>query len=275
MATVATEQDQQPKDATSSPNQLFRYSKWVHVGDGAEGCATAEIGCTDPGHFHAWCRLPNQLQHEDIRERALAAKARRIRQMRDPAADAHEILESDMAELDRVAAVADLVHELVGKDWWKRQLEAMADVEEDEEFKHVEKDRERHKELRAMDPDARPRDEYEELDRHLDAYNTRVTARAEELTVPVRASLEQLSKEELIGQIREERVTAEAATAFMATYSRYSWLAGTYTSAAPVDRQRAFRSMEQLEEASPEVLEALRSTFAELETSLQRGPQGN
>jgi hypothetical protein len=61
----------------------------------------------------------------------------------------------------------------------------------------------------------------------------------------------------------------------MATYSRYSWLAGTYTSAAPVDRQRAFRSMEQLEEASPEVLEALRSTFAELETSLQRGPQGN
>jgi hypothetical protein len=100
MATVATEQDQQPKDATRSPNQLFRYSAWVHVGDGAQDCATAEIGCTDPGHFHAWCRLPNQLQHEDIRERALAAKARRIRQMRDPEADAHEILELDMAELE-------------------------------------------------------------------------------------------------------------------------------------------------------------------------------
>jgi hypothetical protein len=195
--------------------------------------------------------------------------------MRDPEANAHEILESDMFELARIASTEDIIHELVAKDWWKRQLEAMGDVEEREEFKHVDNDRERLKELRGTDPDARPADEFEELERHLASYNAAVEARRVELEEPVRASLGQLSMGELVEQVREDRVSAEASSAFMATYSRWSWLAGTYTSNAPVGRKRSFSDMEQLEEAAPEVLEALRETFQELETSLQRGPQGN
>jgi hypothetical protein len=129
--------------------------------------------------------------------------------------------------------------------------------------------------LRGTDPDARPADEFEELERHLASYNAAVEARRVELEEPVRASLGQLSMGELVEQVREDRVSAEASSAFMATYSRWSWLAGTYTSNAPVGRKRSFSDMEQLEEAAPEVLEALRETFQELETSLQRGPQGN
>src|SRR3954465_4912909 len=117
-------------DATKSPDQLFRYSAWVHVGAGAERCEEGETGpCGNPLLFHAWCRLPNQLQHQEIRERALAAKARRIRQLRDPESDAAQILASDMDELRRVASHEDLVDELVRKDWWKRQMEAMGDID--------------------------------------------------------------------------------------------------------------------------------------------------
>lgn len=275
MAT-ATQQHPHDKDATKSPNEMFRYSAWLHVGVGAETCEEGETGsCGNPLHFHAWVRLPNQLQHEDIRERALAAKARRIRQLRDPEADAHEILESDMAELARVASIEDLVAELVNKDWWKRQLEAMQDVEENEDYKTIDKDRDRLHELRAMDPDARPRDELDELERHMARYSDAIQARRDELEQPIRASFQSMSKDELVALIREERVSAEASSAFMETYSRWSWMAGTYTNSTPVGRQRSFSGIEQLTEAAPEVLEALRATFGELEASLQRGAQGN
>jgi hypothetical protein len=57
----------------------------------------------------------------------------------------------------------------------------------------------------------------------------------------------------------------------MESYSRWEWLAGSYTSAHPVDRQRRFRDVDQLVEAAPEVLDVLQRTFSELESSLQRG----
>jgi hypothetical protein len=263
-------------DATKSPDQLFRYSAWVHVGAGAERCEEGETGsCGNPLHFHAWCRLPNQLQHQEIRERALAAKARRIRQLRDPESDAAAVLESDMDELVRVADVDELVEELAGKEWWKRQLEAMADTEADDDFKNVERDRDRFNELRALDPDERPKDEYEELDRHLARFNDRVDARRAELDEPVKASYAQMSKEQLVSEIREERITAESSQAFMDAYSVNAWLAGCYRSDDPINRQRSFLGAKVLAEAAPEVLDALRATFSELEASLQRGAQGN
>jgi hypothetical protein len=272
MATA--EQDQPPKDATKGPNELFKYSAWAHAGQGAEDCEEAETGmCGNPLHFHAWCRLPNQLQHEDIRERALAAKARRIRQLRDPECDAYQILESDMSELLRIGDEGLIVDELANKGWWKRQIDAMAEIEDSEEFKTV--DRERLGELRVMDPDVRPRDETDELERHVKAYTKAIEARVRELEAPIRESLEALSREQLIDQVREERVSAEANNAFMESYSRWEWLAGSYTSAHPVDRQRRFRDVDQLVEAAPEVLDVLQRTFSELESSLQRGAAGN
>jgi hypothetical protein len=276
MATAEKHQQDPKHDATRGPNELFKYSAWVHVGQDAEECEHRETGdCQDVEHFHAWCRLPNQLQHDDIRERALAAKARRIRQLRDPEADGYEILESDMSELRRLSDPSALVDELVNKDWWKRQLEAMSDVEESEDFKTIDKDRERLGELRALDPDQRPKDEFEELERHVSKYMEAIDTRRVELEGPMREAIEALTLDELIGQIREERISAEAASAFMEMYSRWEWFAGTFTSNAPISRKRTFSDLEQLTEAAPEVLEALGTTFPELEASLQRGPKGN
>src|SRR4051812_30709654 len=82
--------DESPAVAEQSREELFRWSTWVHVGDGADECALAQaVGdsdyklgkpiptCEDPGHFHAWLRLPNPLQRRDIVDKARAARARK------------------------------------------------------------------------------------------------------------------------------------------------------------------------------------------------------
>jgi hypothetical protein len=260
-------------DTTRSPGELFRYSEWVHVGLGAEVCADREAGCANSEHFHAWCRMPNQFQHQDIRERALASKARRIRQLRDPETDAYVVLEADLAEAshDRPA----MEDELISKDWWKRHLTAMGDVEEAEEYKHIDKDRERIRELQELPDDQRPADEFGELERYFEKYNAAVEARRTEIEKPVRDAVEGLGDDELLTQLRDERIAAEGSASFMDTYAKFQWFAGTYTSADPLTRIRRFSTMEQLEESAPEIVEALRKVFGELEESLQRGHQGN
>lgn len=265
---------EQTNDATRNSSQLFRYSSWIHEGHGAADCAEAETGaCEDPEHFHAWCRLPNQMQHQDIRERALAAKARRLRQLRDPETDAHVILEADLDEARRDRET--MVDELVGKDWWKRHLEAMKDVEEREEFKLIDRDRERLRELNAMDANDRPADEFSELERHFAAYTAALEKRRTEIEQPTRDATESLDDDQLVEQIREDRISDEGSQAFMDEYSRWEWFSGTYRSADPITRRRRFETLEELGEAAPEIVEALRRTFNDLEQALRRGPQGN
>jgi hypothetical protein len=277
MAIEQQDKQQVSNDATRSPGDLFRYSAWVHIGAGAEVCENRENGeCTEEEHFHAWCRLPNQVQHQDIRERALASKARRIRQLRDPESDAHTVLEGDMDDLKRLVASDELIDELIGKDWWKRQLDAMNEVEDgDEQFKTIERDRERLQELREKPEGERPDVEYDELERHVAKYLAAVDAKRKEAEAPMRAALGELTLDELIAQIRDERVTTESHQAFMETYSQWEWLAGTFKSNKGPKRQRVFSNIDELEDSAPEVLEALQRTFGELEASLQRGPRGN
>lgn len=272
----ATTEAPEVTDAQKPAAELFRYSSWLHVGIGAEDCEGGELGvCEDPRHFHAWCRMPNQFQHQDIRERALGAKARRIRQLHDPNADAHEILEADMETLLRVGDRDVLIDELVGKDWWKRQLDAMREVESREEYETVERDRERMAELRRLSEAERNQDEFGELERHLRAYGEAVEAEREKTERPLRDGLEAMEMAELVDQVREDRIAAEASTIFMETYSKYQWLAGTFTTADPITRKHRFASLESLMGEAPEVVEALRVVYSEMETSLQRGPVGN
>lgn len=261
-------------DAMRSTRELFRYSRWLHVGSGAQGCEHATDGaCGDPLHFHAWCRLPNQLQHQDIRDRSLAAKARKIRQLRDPETDGYVILESDLAEVqgDRAA----MIDELVAKEWWKRHLDAMGDVEEAEEYEHIERDRERFRELQELAPDKRPHDEFGELERTFEDYNAKVERRRTELERPVREAVEGLTMDELVAQVRDDRIASEGSAAFMDTYAKWQWVAGTFTTDDSLMRRRRFDSVDQLVDMAPEVIEELRVLFGGLEQALQRGQQGN
>lgn len=287
VATEVPEQD----EAAKTPEQLFRYSGWVHLGPGAEGCEAVnenegQNDCSDPRHFHAWCRLPNQFQHREIREKALAAKARKTRQLRDPESDANAILEEN---LDAIAHQGDdalelLVEELVGREWWQDYAEAARDVQEMEEgvdehddpirpFQYVERDEARVDELKAMPESERPKDEVEELERHLSRYMEALRARQEEIVEPKRQALRDKGVNGLVDLVRDQRVNAAGMDEFMHTYSVWTWLVGTFRKPGgdhvwPTDPSA-------LRDVAPEVIEAIRELFDDLERTERRGLEGN
>jgi len=148
------------------------------------------------------------------------------------------ILEDELDALARAgeAAKEQLVDELVSKDWWRDYLEATRDVQEREvgdegekPYATIEDDQRRYRQLDALPEDERPKDEYEELERHITAYNTAVDERHREVEAPRRASLAERDLNALIDLIRDERISAEANGEFMHVYSIYEWLVGCLT----------------------------------------------
>lgn len=276
--------------AKAEHEQLFRFSTWLHVGTGAENCDDREGDCGDPHHFHAWCRLPNKLQHREIREHALAAKARRLRQLRDPDSDAYQILELDIDRLSRLGddAREDLVEELVSKEWWKDYLEAMADVktlveddvDEDEGeqlvWEHIDTDRARRNELEieaAQDPEIRDGDEYRELDKRLDAFDEAIKAREVELRAPRRKKFEEMDISALLDAVRDQRIDAHAQEEFLHVYAIWSWTTCTRRS---VNGERLWEHPRDLTDLSEEVLEGLKVAYTDLErTAKEVASQGN
>jgi hypothetical protein len=275
-AALAPGAVEQASDAVKKPADLFRWSGYVHVGAGAEDCPDGLNGmCGNPAHFHAFCRLPNQFQHSDIRTKAMAAKARRIRLLRDPESDPALILEAEMDELARTGDREALVDELLNRDWWKDHIAAMRDVEAEERFAHIQQDRERLEQLDAMSPERRDNNEREELLRHIGAYNELVERRRKEAQAPRRSALDGLDMHELVAQAREDRIAAEGSAAFMETYSKWEWYACTFKTSNGRPTERVFATIEALELADGEVLEAVGALFSNLEAAFQRGPTGN
>lgn len=274
-----------PAPIEEQQDRLYRFSTWVHVGPNAENCESIneEDGtneCSNPLHFHAWCRLPNQFQHRDIRETAFAAKARRARQLRDEGCDAYEILESELDELLRAGQKEPLVAELLGKDWWQDYLDAAtatrereADGEDDEKpFAHIDADQERFKELDAMPAESRPADEYTELQSHLAAYGEAVNEELEKIVAPKRKALESNDVDALVALVRTDRIDAQASEEFMHTYAMQSWY--TCTLYTPGGKPR-FDAIESLRTSASEVITALKLAFEDLEQTERGVASGN
>lgn len=279
---------------TDTPEQadpvrkLFTYSRWVHVGEDADSCpavATDASICSNPAHFHAWVRLPNQFQHDRIREKALAAKGRRTRQLRDPSTDAYDALE---ASLDLLAQAGDaikdeLIDELVRRDTWKHYQEAVGlvnDLEDgtDEDgdpikpYASIAEDQVRFGELEQMAPEDRPADEWTELQTHVEGYLQRVEAARAEAGRPQREALEAKDISEIVDLVREERIRREANAEFMGVYSKWEWQ--TCTLRGP-HGARVFSDLDELEGVAPEVYAALKDAFDELEANSQEVASGN
>lgn len=271
-------------DTTQEPQEkLYRYSAWIHIGEGADGCEQASTGgCEDPQHFHAWCRMPNQIQHEEIRERALAAKARRTRVLRDPQTDAHDALELTLDELARGgdAVKEALADELLRQQRWTALTEASTDVIEKQDgyepqqpgdegepepikpYEHIVRDKARLEELQALEPDDRPADEFESLTRHAAAFDAEVEVRFHDLYDPQHKALVDRDISGIIDMVRDERIAREANATFMGFYSQEEWLECTLM--RPGGPQR-FKSLAEIRRVSPEEYEALRSTYDGLE----------
>lgn len=271
---VVAEEDATPvvdSDADKrAVERLFQFSDYVHVGPGADECEDGKDGtCGDPMHFHAWCRLPNKFQIATIRTKAQAAKARMMRRLRDPESDAHAILEADLEQI-KAAGKEAMVEEVLSRTYWQDHLSAMKEIAEDEDgpFTTVEQDQKRFKELAEMDEDKRPADEYEELVRHLDKWNSEVDRVREENQRPQREGLEGRSEDDLVDLIRTERIKAEADRVYMETYSAEEWAACTMKprhADKGEPNEKVFGDLEQLKQAAPEIVVALEYAFSELE----------
>lgn len=226
--------------------------------------------------FKAFCRLPNDYQHKDIREKAMAAKARRIRQLKHPDTDAYEILEADLQQIYHAEGALDTIaHELVMEQFMGDRQQAWLDVAEEEEFSNLHQDQERFRELEAMDEDERPEDEYNELIEHLAKFSRQVQARVEEAQKPRLESYKNLGLDGLIERLREKRTQAEAARVFMDTYTFWQIFTGTLKIPEGFDpenithetmpRQKLFTSPEEMREFDPYVISRLQEVFERLE----------
>jgi len=268
--TAASEQDHA---------SLFRYSRFLHVGPGAAACEEGELGtCADPLHFHAWLRIPNPFQHNSIREKALAAKARKLRLLRDEDSDIRVILDGSLEEMVHQDDREELVQEIVNKDYVKDYWQAMREVGEEEEFATIEDDRERYRVLDLMPEEERPAEEYAELSNHLESYSAKVMESFNAIQKPLRDSLEDKSIQELADICREDRIEAEAQQAFKETYDMYEWFIGTMkpkdlTKGWPQDR--VFGDINHLKRASGEVIAALDEAFTELDAEAGRQLKGS
>lgn len=272
--------------------RLFRYSEWVDLGEGALECPAVdrEAGtneCRDPFHFHAWCRLPNSLQEEQIHEKALAAKGRRMRVLRDPQTDASASLE---AQLDMLAMEGDdakdaIVAELMDKDRWRDLLAATGTVLELEEgvdadenpihpFAHIRDDQRRLGELEALSEDEQEavRDELVMLRSHLAKYTDTVQEHHKAITGPKEAALRDLDISALVDLARDLRIARDSNLAFANAYSRTVWLWCTLTQPKG---KRVFAEPADLDDAAPEVIEAVSLTFDSLQTAQGEVQSGN
>lgn len=235
--------------------------------------------------FRAFVRLPNDFQHKDIREKGMAAKARRIRQLKMPETDAYEVLE---AELDALAAApeahADMVAELVQRNYWRDRERARMEVEEDERFETIRQDQERFRDMQELDPDDRPEDEWQELVQHLGEHAQAVEQRLDEMQKPQREALEGQGIDDLVDQLRASRIDNESRRAFMDTYSFWQMFTGTFTVPEDFDphnpgvnpknpgvsmpRQRYFKSEDEFRDADPMVVLRLSEAFQRLEGNI-------
>jgi hypothetical protein len=268
---VATTVGDTPAAAETSAVRAIRWFDIVEV---------PEVG------FQAFCRLPNDFQHRDIREKAMAAKARRIRQLKHPDSDANVVLES---EIDQIATHPDaeelLIGELLAERFYSDRDEARLDVEEREDFEHIGQDRERWRTLEAMPEEERPAEEWRELTEHISEYVVAVDNRLSEIQKPQREALIGLGVNGMADKVRERRIEAEARRSFKEVYDFWQMYAGTLVvpddfdpdniTAATTPRERYFKSEESLREADPMIVSKLQGAFDLLEGGMSTLTAGN
>lgn len=281
-ATVPTptEAPEPPEaEAGKAPGHMFQWYTWLHVGAGAQECEHATTGkCPLEGdatpveerHFHAWCRMPNQFQMRDIAEKARAAKARKMRAMRNPDTDQYAILENELDQLRDNPEEA--VEEILNGEWLDDYNAALRIVEEREEFSLVDQDREEFQRQQMLAPEDRE-EGFDQLAAHMDEYGKAADAELEKIQEPKRQSLRQLPIEDLVTRVRRGRVENIGNEEYLHTYNYWSWFAGTLKvkNGGPSPERRFADITILKQQTAPEVIEALKETYNELENRLARG----
>jgi hypothetical protein len=277
--------------AEMSNSKLFEWNAWVHVGQGVNDCELTKAladperertkplpTCDDPEHFHAWVRLPNPLQRRDIVDKAQAARARKMRELRDPESDAAVILEDDIAQITEDMR-EDILEEIVARSFSEDQVKATSEVLEidsDEEpgedgeipklYGLIDQDIEELERLEAMPEAERDEDALTRLRAHVDAYDKAVGERTTELQDARRVALRELPLEQVIDRVRKDRQEWVASEAQMAAYQNWQMLVCTLKprkSGTP--QERVWGDINDMRfNAPPEALTAVRETLTRL-----------
>lgn len=290
-AAVAASHPDKPAAVEAKADKMFRYSAYLHVGPGAEECEHAKDGlCEDPGHFHAWCRLPNKFQHRDLYAKAAAAKARRLRLLEDPESDARTVVDQDLERLVGDAYIETIIDDLLKGEWAQDYVTAMTEVNEREGYEHVEQERERFKELGKIEMSKSAEEEseeFKELGKFIGGWTEAITAEMTRLQEPKREALREMSQDQLLEQLRKLRVAKISDQIYLHTYNQWEWFICTMkvtphpTIGYPTERYwEEIGTLEQPSPGSmwgesPEVIDALQAVYDELERALGSGVSGN
>jgi hypothetical protein len=297
-ASVATPQavaDPEPShdgaaEATRSTQELFRWSGFVHVGAGAEQCEhrldgqCKETPRTNPetggmeGHFHAWICLPNPYQVRDIQEKARAARARKVRALRDPESDSGVILEGELDELRR-EHMDELVQAIASRNVDAELMDIVREVQEREEFENQAADAEEFQRLQQIPEVDRTSEEQEEHTR-LAAQMLKYGETMQEILDKRREAeverLKGLDPDKVIDIEREFRIKSQADEMFLFTYYTWAIYVGTREpTATGMPTQRKFPDAQAQRSAPPEVVNALREKIRELESATTQETRGD
>lgn len=288
--TTESTQAQSPARKADA-RKLYKYSEFVDAGEGAHDCEHARDGaCEDESHFHAWCRLPNAIQQEDIRKKGLAAKARTVRGYRDKEADATVVLDNELSAIDDPSFKTILADELIARDFSDDYLAAQQDVIEaaDSPYEHINEDRERLSELGgSVIPRENMTDEHRQLSDHMTAYINAVQDRLKEIQAPKLEELTGRDVAALVKLVRARRVDEDGDRAFIDTYNRWMWFVGTFQVDLHPKLKRPHIPMwheigssdkavaGSMFSEAPEVLDAIRNTFNGLQLAFSQGSSGN
>lgn len=263
-------------EATRSTVELFQWSGYVHIGKGSEECEHRQDGqCEDKSHFHAWVCLPNPYQIRDVQEKARAARARRVRALRDPESDSGAILEAELDDLRR-DHMEELIEAIASRTVDRELVEIIREVEDRPEFENQAHDAEEFQRLSAIPEGERDEDErqdFERLQEQMLAYGNAMQEIIDRRRKGEADKLRQRSESDIISIEREEQIKQRGDEMFLHTY--YTWVIyiGTRVpSAAGFPTQRVFKEPREQKEAPPEVVTALRDKVRELEqaTSVER-----
>ena len=291
--------------AEATREQIFRYSRYIHVGEGAHLCALAQWlespkdgrsekmpQCEDPeGHFHAWVRLPNAFQMKDIAEKARAARARRVRSLKDPESDAYVILENELDALRDESMRVLMVEELLDKDFTADYDTALREVLEIEDpdyvpedegdeipklYANIEQDQEEYARQVKL-PEEQRTEDFDELHRTVQRFSEAIQAELEKIIKPKRKTLtEDRTLDELIDMVRQERINQSGNEAYLHTFNSWQWFVCTYKPRKGTPDERAFQDFTQFRlNTPPEVIHELQSAFTALELEMAGNRRGN
>lgn len=289
---------------SATAGRLFEFSRYLHVGPKAEECEEGEKGtCQDPLHFHAWVRLPNKFQHKDLRDKGLAAKARKMRALRDPETDSYEILQDRIEALRDERNIGAIVEEILAKDWAPDYLTAVADLADEEDdvstdideelgestkkWEHIDQDRERYTALseeQLAKPEEEQDEEFKVLGKRIGEYIDALKARVEQIQEPKRVALAERGIDGVLDVLRKQRVEDEGDGAFIHVYNEWTWYVCTLKPVeSGVPHERVWCDIGHVNDAKPgtmwaappEVIAAVEQAFNDLDTALRRATRGN